>query len=99
MIVRVLEVDADAIVVVAPVAKDDDAVAAGCDLLARQFEGVVDDVLDRAPVVEAFQRAGVDQDEVGLRVGGAPDEVVGGGQFGLDVGAGGEGAVWMGRQG
>ena len=94
VIIRVLEKHLDAQVLVGPLPEDDDAVAAaGVDLLARGGEGGVDDVLDGAPGVAAGQGPRVEEGDVGLRVGGAPDDGVGGGQFGFDVGASGEGAV------
>lgn len=99
MVVRVDEDDLDAQILISPLAEEDGAVAAGLDLFARGGEGLVDDVFDGAPAVGAGQGPGVEEGDVGLRVGGAPDEDVGGGEFGFDVGPEGEGAVGMGAGG
>lgn len=93
MVIRILEKDSDAEIGMTPLAECDDPVAAGCDGGARGVEGGVDDVLDGAPGVALGQGALVEEGEVRLRVGGAPDEGVGGGPFGFDVGALGEGTV------
>lgn len=94
MVIGILEKDSDAQLGMTPLAEGDDAVAAaGCDGVARGVEGDVDEVLDGAPGVALGQGALVEEGEVRLRVGGAPDEGVGGGPFGFDVGALGEGTV------